>query len=134
VAGTPLSRMQTVGLITNGRGSMPGYASVLSMEEIEAVADHILGIAPSAGGEAPPPAEEVAVQQEPAAVSAAPSGPAETPPGLVAADPGDTLGALPGESAHGRWLAAFLVGTLGLAALVLWGRSLRNLTGWSKGQ
>ncbi len=45
VAGTALSRSQTIGVITGGASGMPGYASQLSAGQIAAVADHVLGIA-----------------------------------------------------------------------------------------
>ena len=44
VAGTTLARSQIISVTTEGTSGMPGYGSQLSGIEIEAVADHILGM------------------------------------------------------------------------------------------
>ena len=49
VAGTSLSRSQTIAVIEGGTTGMPGYAAQLSAAEIGALADHVLGMAGSSG-------------------------------------------------------------------------------------
>lgn len=49
VAGTSLTRSQTISLITGGASGMPAYRSQLSAAEIAAIADHVLSLAGKGG-------------------------------------------------------------------------------------
>jgi len=134
VAGTTLSRSETIAVIGSGIGTMPGYDTLLSPEEIEAIADHILGIGAGPGTSVAPGTVDTTVP---------PGGPESTTttttelenstPVPESGDPVLTLGAPPIEPAGGNPLTAVLVGLLGTGAVVMWVRSLRGLTQWSRG-
>jgi len=131
VAGTNLSRSETIAVIGNGIGTMPGYDTLLSAEEIGAIADHILGIGTGSETSVAPGTVDLTVP---------PGGPESTTtttesqnstPVPEGGDPVLTLGAPPIEPAGGNPLTAVLVGLLGTGAVVMWVRSLRGLTQWS---
>ena len=134
VAGINLSRSETIAVIGSGIGTMPGYDTLLSPEEIEAIADHILGIGAGPGTSVAPGTVDTTVP---------PGGPESTTttttelenstPVPESGDPVLTLGAPPIEPAGGNPLTAVLVGLLGTAAVVMWVRSLRGLTQLSRG-
>ncbi|MCB9170371.1 MAG: cytochrome c [Flavobacteriales bacterium] len=44
LTGSTLDRDQVVGVIMNGRGAMMAYGKVLTPEEVQAVADHVLAL------------------------------------------------------------------------------------------
>jgi mono/diheme cytochrome c family protein len=50
VAGTALSRSGIISLIDAGTSGMPGFGSQLSVEAIDAIADHVLGLTRDSGG------------------------------------------------------------------------------------
>jgi len=131
VAGTTLSRSETIDVISSGIGTMPGYNTMLSVEEIEAVADHVLGngdgpeeaIAPGAVDTTVPSGRpESTTTTEPEAKG----------PGPESVGPIRSLSAPPAEPTGGSPMAGVLVGLLGFGVLLIWGRSLRILTQWPR--
>ena len=135
VRGTAMARSSILEVITSGTSGMPAYAATLTGADIEAVADHVLGMSAAALSTTSTTSAATAEESQPPTTVPAEQGPAgptleaaDQEPGPIAIVSDDSTTGL----TTGNVLRVVILSLAMITAVVVALRSLYNLTGFSE--